>query len=219
MQGISCSKLARMITNQVGVLYVGYACIGFSKLHSYSVWPTWIDNPDDEINFIYFTFISCWYDGLESKFSCGMWTMVMSVTKGHFAAPKWLPDDFWTIYFTFLTIFDLRCSKHVWQNLKIENVVQNIVHMINFMTSAFRNIQNYYQTPLELRDRDCRKIIFFWYPKKKYPRRTWPRPLKYPDRDLHKVSGISWWFVLDRLLSRSNIFDPDFSCDQIRRFQ
>ena len=31
MQGISCSKLARMITNQVGVLYVGYACIGFSK--------------------------------------------------------------------------------------------------------------------------------------------------------------------------------------------
>ena len=78
--------------------------------------------------------------------------MVMGVTKGHFAAAKSLPDDFWTIYFTFLTIFDLRGSKRLWQNLKIENVIQNIVHMINFMTSAFKNIQNYYQTPLELQD-------------------------------------------------------------------
>ena len=87
--------------------------------------------------------------------------MVMGVTKGHFAAGKSLPDDFWTIYFTFLTIFALRGSKHLWQNPKIENVVQNIVHMINFMTSAFRNIQNYHQTPLELRDRDCRRYRFF----------------------------------------------------------
>ena len=68
---------------------------------------------------------------------------------------------FWSVF----DDFDLRGSKQLWQMLKIENVIKNIVHLRNFMTSAFRITKNYYQTPLELRDRRSR-IIFFLSTKK-----------------------------------------------------
>ena len=42
------------------------------KLHQWSVWHAGIDNLIDEINFKLFHFISCWFDGLDLKLSCGM---------------------------------------------------------------------------------------------------------------------------------------------------
>ena len=129
IQGISCSKLNQMTTNHAGVLYFGYACIGFNKTAlvlrlTHLNWqsPWW---NKFHLFHIYFMLIG-W-----SRANIFMWDVNYSdklrqrTLYSTQMTPWWLLDNLFHVF----DHFRPPRLKTPLAEPKIENVVQNIVHM------------------------------------------------------------------------------------------